>query len=175
MIDFGSTQTIETPRGSYTLDKLRLRQIREWRDHVAERLGDPFAEAERFVERLPREEAMKLLKEAEAVRDQLQAFSMFCPLSVRFLMTEEGLLWVARALLEKHHPQASEDDVEAVGEVLAGRLVEVLTRAMGSVPNGPGEQAPAPQSPSESTGGGSTRSPITATADGGSCRARSTS
>lgn len=159
MIEFGSEQAIEANGRTYRLDKLRLKQIRRFREWVQERVGDPFATAERFVDRLPAAEAMSLVRRAEKVAEDLAAFSMVNETAQRHLLTEEGLTLVAAMLLERHHPGLDEDEVTGVAEVLAGRVLAILEKAMGRVPNGEGGAAAAP---AESTGGESTRSSGTA-------------
>ena len=150
MINFGSEQTVTIGEKPYRLGKLRLRHIRAFRDWVAAQIGDPFAAIERFVDKLPGEQALALIKEAEQTKRDLESFRLLCPLGQRFLFTEEGLRMITGMLLEQHHPDASEDEIEEVVEVLASRMVEALTTAMGSVPNeeGPGAQ----DRPAASTG-----------------------
>lgn len=144
MINLGSEQAVEAAGKSYRLGKLKLRHIRAFRDWVAARVGDPFATAERFVDRLPPAEAMTLVKEAEQLKRELEGFRMLCPLGQRFLFTEEGMAFVTGLLLEEHHSGVGEDEVQAVADELAGRVVEALAKAMGESPNAGGPGVPPP-------------------------------
>lgn len=155
MIEFGSEQTIDIGERKYRLGKMRLKYIREFRDWIRAKVGDPFALVERFIDRLPAEQTMALLREAEEVKRDLESFRLLCPLGQRFLFTEEGLSLVVGMLLSEHHPGAGEDEVQAVADALATRMMETLTKAMGDGPNGagPGGQV---ASPAESTGTKST-------------------
>lgn len=139
MIDLSKEQTLDTPDGrKWQLSKLRLAMVQEWRAKVTEKVGDPFALVDRFIDKLSPPETVKLIKEAESIRDQVQCFSMFSLISLRFLITEEGLFWLTGKLLEKHHAGASEDDIGDVTEVLAGKIFEALMKTMSESPEGEG-------------------------------------
>lgn len=161
MINFGSEQVVQAGGKSYRLDKLRLKHIRAFRDWVSSQVGDPFAEAERFIGSLPPAEATKLIAEARLLRDQLQSFSMFGELGLRFLMTEEGVWRVSQLLLQRYHcggtEKMTEDEIDDVAEVVADRIVDVLRKAMGQLPNGQGPAGETP--PAASTGTPSTGAP----------------
>lgn len=162
MLNLGSEQVITLDDGrSFRLDKMRLRMIRDFRDWIAGRVGDPFAVAERFVDKLPGPEAMALVKEAEETKQELESFRLLGPLGLRFLLTEEGLTFVVGMLLQRHHPDADDDTREAVADAVGERLVEILQKAQGSVPNGagPGEAPPAESTGTPSTSGSGTTAP----------------
>lgn len=154
MLNFGSEQTIEAAGKSYRLSRLKVKHIRAFRDWVAARVGDPFSLAERMADKLPAEQVMTLVREAEEVQRQLDAFTLTCPLGLRYLGTEAGHTEVVRLLLDEHHPQATDDEVEAVAEVVALRVIEILTAAQGDA--GPNAEAPAAASRGASTGTRST-------------------
>ncbi len=121
---------------------MRIHQIRAFRDWIAERIGDPFATVERFLPRLPSSDAMKMIKEAEVVRDDLQSFGLGTALFQRFIKTEEGASFLIKQMLEKHHGGATIDDALAIAMALGEqKMSEVLVKAAGSVPNAEGAAA----------------------------------
>lgn len=154
MLKLGEKQTITLPDGrSFTLGRLELRVVRQWREWVAMRVGDPFDLVERFLGKVGDERLMPLLKDAEKVRDQLRCFSMGCELSQRHLATEEGLAYFVGLLLQGAHPKVTEEDIFAVAVEVNNRLAEVLSRAAGELPPNDGGPVPAVDGRASSTGG----------------------
>lgn len=136
MISFGEPQKVKVklPDGTFrewTVGRVEIRVIRAFRDWIAERLGDPFAAAERWVDKLPPEQAVLMVREAEQTRDQLASFSLGCPLARRFLATEEGQAVLFQLLLEPAHPDVTEEEAWRVAQALGEKAAEVLAKASG--------------------------------------------
>ncbi len=55
---------------------------------MADRIGDPFADAERFLGKLPDAEAVRMVAEAGDVARQLRGFSLSCPIAAEYLATD---------------------------------------------------------------------------------------
>jgi hypothetical protein len=156
MLKLGEKQTITTPDGrSWTLGRLELRVVRQWKEWVAARVGDPFETVERFLGMVGDDRLMPMLRDAEKIRDQLRCFSMGCELSQRHLATEEGLAHFVGLLLKGAHPAITEEDVFAVAVEVNNRLAEVLQTAAGELPPNAGGPAPAVDGRASSTGGNS--------------------
>ncbi len=137
MISWGEVQNLTTEDGrQWTLDRLEIRLIREFRDWIKVREGDPFALVERFQGKMSDEALMPFFKEAKAIQDDLRAFTLASPLAQKHMATEEGIACLAKLLLKKHHPAATEEDAFLVGQAMGKRMAEVLERAQGSPPNG---------------------------------------
>src|ERR1019366_9604641 len=74
-VSFGEEQTIETPDNRrWKLDKMRISIMERVREWVARKIGDPFATADRYVAKLPADATLKLIREAEDLRDELATF-----------------------------------------------------------------------------------------------------
>lgn len=134
MFNPGSETPITLPDGrTFTLGRLEVRHIRALRDFVAAREGDPFELAERFLGKIPQEESLRMIREAEEIKKQLRCFSLACPLAQKHLATEEGLAFLLLQLLRGHHPQATESEALAVGLYLSQteETAAVLAAAQG--------------------------------------------
>ena len=158
MLKLGEQQTVVTPDGkAWTLGRLELRIVRAWKEYVAGQVGDPFEVVERFVGKVADSHLVVMLKEAEAVRDQLRCFSMGCMLSQKYLGTEEGLTHFVGLLLRKAHPKVTEEDTYSVALEVNRQLEEVLKKAAGELPpNAAGPVSPEADGRASSTGGNST-------------------
>ena len=146
-MDLGREQVVTEADGKtrWTLSVLGPRVIFGFRDWISEQIGDPFAEAERFADKLPAADVLAMVKEAKAVKDQLAGFSIACHLAQQYLKTELGSGMLFKLLLELHHPDVTLEQAFVVlrrfGELkLAegkdGSVASALATATGSVPNG---------------------------------------
>jgi hypothetical protein len=136
VISFGEEQQITTADGRvWTLDKMRHRHTKAFCAWITAKIGDPFETASRFIKELPATESVRLIKEAESVRDQLRNFNALGPLGMQHLMSEDGLVFFVRQLLLRKHPGISDDEVEDVAEIVARQLVSILEKAAGTIPN----------------------------------------
>lgn len=135
MFNPGKQQDIQLPSGRYArLGRLRLSVLRSFRDWVAELVADPFEVVERWIDRVPAEETVRQLRQAEDVRDQLRYFSLACPLATRLLGTEEGLAKLLHLLMLERDQKATEDDAfELALHLMESAAAEqVLARAQGT-------------------------------------------
>mgnify|MGYP001582727139 CR=1 FL=1 len=147
MFNPGKQQDIRLADGRFArLGKLRLSVLRAFRDWVAEKAGDPFETVERWIDRVPAEETVRQLKEAEDVRDQLRFFSLACPLAARLLGTEEGLAKLLHLLMLERDAKAREEDAfEAVLAINEEAMTEqVLARAQGTESSSSGQAKNSP-------------------------------
>lgn len=88
--------------------------LREFKDWVAEIVGDPFETVERYLGRVPETETARQLKDAEDIRDQLRFFSLACPLAQRMMGTEEGAAKLFHLLMLEKDAKAAEEDAFSV-------------------------------------------------------------
>lgn len=134
MFSPGQEQTVIVDGRAYPLGKLRVRVLRAWREWIAERIGDPFADVERFIGRVPEAETARQLREAELLRDGLRYFSLGAPVAQRFLNTEEGMTQLVLLLLREKNAKATEDDAGAVVMhwLKEAQAAEAIARAQGT-------------------------------------------
>lgn len=142
MFEPGREVTHEVEGKRYTFARLERRVIVEFRDWIAEQIGDPFADVERLIDKLPPEEAKTMIREAKETCDQLRSWSIGCPLAQRFLRTELGLGQLAYLQLRDHHPDITPD--EALRVVLALGIRAVATTIQKTSGTPPGKNVPAP-------------------------------
>lgn len=156
MLNLGQEQTVKTSERAWRLSRLEIPILHGFRDYIAEKIGDPFARAEKVIKMLPASEARARILEAEAVQDQLEGFSLTCPLAQRFMKTEEGMSRLVRLLLLKHQPEATDNDgLQILLQIGMEEAAKVVQNAEGRLPNG---HAPAAKQPRASTGTTSTSS-----------------
>lgn len=137
MHNFGKETTVQAHGRSWKLARLDLGVIRGFRDWVREQLGDYGAVAERFIDKLPADKAMQLVKDVSEVEKQLRGFTLQCPIAQQYLATESGAAKLVHLLLVKHQPEATEDDAFAiVVELGQEELRKKLEEAKGEVPGG---------------------------------------
>lgn len=120
---FGKETKIKALGKEWTLGRTTVAIIEAVRDAIAERIGDPFVNLERFAPKLPPEKAFELFKEADAIAKQLQMFSLDCPIAEQFLETELGCAEYVRLLLQAHHADSTADTAMAILEHLGAEKV----------------------------------------------------
>ena len=109
--------------------------IKAFRDWVAEQVGDPYKEAERFIDKVSPEEGKRMLAEARAKQDQLESFSLESPLARRFLSTEMGMTKLLHLLLLLKQPDATSADAFAVlTELGSDGTQKALENGAGTIP-----------------------------------------
>jgi hypothetical protein len=143
VLDLGQEQSVTVNGQVHVLGRLDVSVIRALREFIAQRIGDPFAIAERLQKMgADKETVMAKIREAETIDRQLKCFSMGCPLAKEYLATEEGACCIVLAMLRLKNPMATDCDAFAVIAELgkSAGLQTALDRAQGSLPNG---QAPA--------------------------------
>jgi hypothetical protein len=157
MLELGKEQTIAVGAKTWRLGKLSVAAIRGFRAWIKERLGDPFAKVERVLPLLSKEDGLVRIKEAEAIAEQLESFSMQTPLAKRFMQSEEGIAVLFHQLMLPAHPDATVDDAMALlAELGEEKKAEVLAKAEGSLPNAEAGALAVPVYPALLTGTPST-------------------
>lgn len=137
-MNFGSEQTIRYKDKSYRLGRLTIGVLESFRNYVAEVVGDPFLLAERFLGKIPAEESVRMVREAEAVARQLKQFSLSCPLAQEFMRTEAGMAYLYALMLRANHPEVTPDDALGMLQAMGEEQARVsLLRAQGDVPGNP--------------------------------------
>jgi hypothetical protein len=133
MFELGREVTKTVNGKAYTFSRLERHIIEGFRDWIADQVGDPFADVERLLDKLPADEAKAMVKEAKETRDQLRSFSLGCPLAQRFLRTEIGMGQLAFLQLRGHHPDITPDDAFQVVLTLGAREVgNVVNKTSGA-------------------------------------------
>lgn len=148
-MDLGREVEIEAGGRTWRLGRLTVDVLFGFRDWIKDQVGDPFARLDRVLDRLPKEEALAAIREADDVCRQLERFSMQCPLAREWMNTELGAARMFQLLLLRHHPQATMDDGLLVAMELGrrGQVEAALARSQGSAGGGPGN----PEAPGAST------------------------
>lgn len=140
MLELGKEQVVTAGGKRWTLSRLTVAAIHGWRDWVAGQVGDPFADLERFADRLSPQDFKAEFDAARLVKQELQNFSLSCPLARKFLASELGVSALFHQLLLPAHPDATPDDAFAVVQVLGAGAAKALAAAAGNVSG----NAPAP-------------------------------
>lgn len=147
MLSLGKETTVEALGRTWRLGRLELRVIREFRDWIAAKVGDPFAKVERVLKFLDKEEGLKRIKEAESIADQLEGFSLQCPLAIQYRQTEEGMAILFRGMLRQHHPDVTDEQAFAVLQAAGEKSQGIVADAQGNLPNAGQPGTAATQSP----------------------------
>lgn len=135
----GKTAAVRALGKDWRFGPLDVEIIEKFRDWVADLLGDPFAELERWADKLSPEAAAAEFREAKAVKKQLSCFSLACPLATEYLNSELGKIELNFLLLEKNHPGVTRDQVMAIAQEVGEREMEEKRKeAHGEVPGGNG-------------------------------------
>lgn len=134
MLEIGSTSTVKALGRTWTIGRLELRVIREFRDWIKTQIGDPFARVEKFFDRLPDAEKLRRIKEAEDECRQLESFSLSSDLAKRFMNAEEGAAFLFWQLLKPAHPDVTIEEAFQVCQAMGQqRQNEVLAKSAGEV------------------------------------------
>lgn len=75
-LDLGIEQDITHGGQSYHLGRLTLAPVERFFEWVRRQVGDPFAVAERFLDKLPPAQALELVKEAKSAKDALDGLDV---------------------------------------------------------------------------------------------------
>ena len=126
MIDTGSETRIA---GRWTLGRLELRITREFKQWIQERLADPLNKE--IFEFLPRDEQLARVKEQERITKDLKCFSLNSGLAREYLQTEEGAAKFLQLLLQRHHPDITEEEAFDVFMAYPQEVAAALDRAQG--------------------------------------------
>lgn len=139
MIEFGAQQTVTTAGGAeFTLDKLRNRHLLEIVKTIRASHGDVLAPCERFQERLSSPDLKELIKEAVAFGRRLEGLFFSDPEVQAYVNSAEGSWHVVKLLLKRHHPKATDDEVDDVYSAIVEqeKAAQLLATATGKLPNG---------------------------------------
>lgn len=117
--------------------------IRKLGDWIAERVGDPFAEASRLLEIVERQpegafkeklaaEFFAERERAKAVAEQLKYFDLACPLAAKVLNTTEGMVKMTHLLMIVGNPEITEEEaLEVFTHIGQEELVKLLSKGAG--------------------------------------------
>ena len=152
----GRETTVEALGKKWTFGRVELRRIEDFRDWIKTRIGDPFHRANDLLDRAEKQPPGSLQesltdlfgkewKKAKDVAEQLECFTLACPLAQQWMKTEAGAAKLACILLAGAHPDI--DDNTALNVFLAvgeERLNEILKNGMGKIPGGAVKNVVAP-------------------------------
>lgn len=93
---------------TWTLGRITLALVRGFRDWIKEQLPDPVGPVGKIFDKLPEEEQIRRVKEAERIGNELKCFSMQSQLAQDYLRKEEGQAKWAQLWLSEHHPEIDE-------------------------------------------------------------------
>ena len=147
MFDAGRETEVQCGGKTFLVGRMELDVLEGWFLWLRERTGDPFADLERVIDRVPPAAAVTLVKEAEAKRDALRALDLGDPWIQTQLRGLAGSVEMVRLLLKARHPDATAKDAFAVmlaAKARGGGLDAVLRRSMGDVEDAGGNAAGAP-------------------------------
>lgn len=135
-MNLGKSTTVPALGKIWTLGRITVGLIEAFAAWIREREPDPFAAAERFVDKLPREDALKLLDEAKQKADQLASFSLASPLAKKWMNTELGAAKLAQLMLVQHHPEMDEETAFSIFAAIGPeQLAQAIQNGTGHVPN----------------------------------------
>jgi len=134
-MDLGREQKVNVGGKVWTLGRLTVEAILNFRDWIEAQVGDPFADLAIWADRLPPDLWKEEYARCRLVRDQLRQFSLASDLAKKYLATEVGLAVLFCELLKPYHPEATPTDGLAMVMALGGRAGETLARAMGQMGN----------------------------------------
>jgi hypothetical protein len=146
MLSLGEETTVKINGKTLIIGRLELTPLKRFRDYIAKQIGDPYALVERFIDKMPQEWVTAELDKAKAITEQLESFSIACPLFKRFSAAETGMCILVHQLLLINHPDATEDDAFRLLEHMGREaMAETLARSHGEIPlkNGPLSSEPA--------------------------------
>ena len=110
MLNLGAESTIDIDGRTFRISRVTVEVISGYRDWIRAQIGDPFDKIEKVKHYVAADELTKRIGQAEAILEQLESFSLSCPLCQRFMGTEIGLAKFWHMLLLKHQPKATLDD-----------------------------------------------------------------
>lgn len=110
MLRLGQSTRYEIDGKTWTVGRLTKKVVDQFRDWVAEQIGDPYKTAKLFIDKVDSTLAGKLIKDAEEICNQLSSFTFNSDLAKQFLKTEIGMAKLFQLLLLEHHPNASHED-----------------------------------------------------------------
>jgi len=137
VLELGREVVVEALGKKWTIGRLTLRIVKEFKHYLEELVGDPYAQIDdKHFDLLPKEEQLALLKEAKQAKDDLACFSLNCPLAKKYLAREEGVARFGQLMLQQSHPDITPEDAfdvwMAVGQE---EMQKALQKAQGSLPN----------------------------------------
>lgn len=127
----------------YCFGRIGLPLLLKFAEWVAEKVGDPFAEASRLLEAVERQPEGKFKdalaaeyfaerNQAKAVAEQLKFFDIACPLAHRALGCQDGQSKLCHLLLQAAHPDIMEEEAFEVFQLIGqDELARVTQRGMG--------------------------------------------
>lgn len=134
MFDPGRDTPIIIGDKTWTVGRITPEVMFPFRDWIKAKIGDPFAMADRYIDKLPPAESMALIKEAQAIKEQLDCFSLKTELAQRFMQAEEGITELIRLCLQKHHPGATRelawDVIVSAGKENLNKAIETASGSM---------------------------------------------
>ncbi|MCC6421627.1 MAG: hypothetical protein IT429_25690 [Gemmataceae bacterium] len=132
--DPGRETAVVAAGKTWTVGRIDVGVLERFRDWVQQQEGDPFDGLERLIDRVPKEIALEMIKEARGRRDALRLMDYADPLLQRYQQTVRGSLQLLLLALQTHHPEATLTDVQAVAAQLGWvRVRETLQTSSGSV------------------------------------------
>ena len=137
MLSLGKESTVVVAGKPWTLGRLEIGVIENFRDWIKAQEGDPFEGLDVLVKLLPPPDGIALVKEARDIRDQLKCFTLQSPLAKKWLATERGNATLILFLLYRHHAKATIEDAFALVVAMGEELQQTLADAAGELPGGP--------------------------------------
>ncbi len=140
MFDPGKESTLVALGRTWRTSRLEVRVVFGFRDYIRSAMpADPFADVERLARFLPAEEVVRRVREIDARLEQLEKFTLQCPLAKEHMATEAGGARFVQLLLEKHQPDVTlEEALQVALELGQSRMGQVVAAAAGQSPGGNG-------------------------------------
>lgn len=141
----GREISVEADGKVWRLPRLEYEIVLAFRDWIAEREGDPFADVKELAATLDAATVNEMVREAKEIKKQLQAFSIGSPLAKRYLTTEIGATELFYLLLRQHQPDVARAQAMRVVVELAQSkgIADVLAKLQGAPPAEKNADAPA--------------------------------
>ena len=135
MLKLGQETTKVIDGTSYTFGRVTIGLVEQFAAWVRDKEGDPFELADRYLDKLPREEWEVLFKEARQKRDELQAFTLDSAVAQKWLKTPEGAAQLFYLLLKERQPTITPSEAFEVFLALGfEEAQELLDKGAGEPP-----------------------------------------
>lgn len=141
----GREVTVEVGGKSWRICRMTVDVLDRFVDWVRSQMPqvEPFAGFDKIIPHLPKEDALKLIKDEQARRDSFLVMDFNSPLVEQQLHTGRGMMRLLLLMLQVHQPETTLEEAKEVFEFLGPeRLIEIFKQSRGEARPGKA-QAPA--------------------------------
>lgn len=134
-MNLGRTVEFQAQGKTWRTAKMEYSILDRFAEWVKTQLADPFAGLEKIIDKLPREDALQLVREAQARQREMETLDIDSPEVSRFMKTNRGAMRIFHLLLSANHPELTLDQAFALGmELGEDKIQEIFGDAAGEAP-----------------------------------------